>query len=171
MAQSVKHLTLGFGSGHIFKVRGIEPHFGSELTAWGLLRVLSLFLSLSLSQNKYINFKQISQDLELISNFLCIVLNKDQRCPFTSSSLYHPVPILSPSPTSLPLPSFTFISSLSSSSSSFPSPPYLTAGLSSPYFSSLLFLLFFVIRVSSCYRSTFRKHFTFPMGFFTLVPL
>ena len=57
MAQSVKHLTLGFSSGLDLAIRGIEPHVGlSVLTVWSLLGILSLSLSLffflSLSQNK-----------------------------------------------------------------------------------------------------------------------
>ena len=47
VAQSVKHLSLGFGSGHDFTVRGIEPHVGSADSVeppWG-----SLSPSLSLS--------------------------------------------------------------------------------------------------------------------------
>ena len=62
MAQSAKHWTLGFGSGHDLAVRGIEPRVklcaGSVEPAWGSLcpspahermRALSLSLSLSLS--------------------------------------------------------------------------------------------------------------------------
>ena len=44
MPQSVKHLTLDFGSGHDLAVRGIEPHVGSALTAQSLLGILSLSL-------------------------------------------------------------------------------------------------------------------------------
>ena len=62
MAQSVKHPTLDFGSGHDLRVREFKPHVrlcsGSELTMRSLLGILSLCpfcilsLSLSLSQNK-----------------------------------------------------------------------------------------------------------------------
>ena len=54
MAQSVKRLTLDFGSGHDLMVRGIEPRVGlcadSVEPAWDFLS-LSL-LSLSLKINK-----------------------------------------------------------------------------------------------------------------------
>ena len=47
MAQSVKHPTLDFGSGHDLRVREFEPTPGSALTVWSLLRILSFSLSLS----------------------------------------------------------------------------------------------------------------------------
>ena len=61
--KSVKHSTLGFGSGHDLTVHEFEPHRGlhtdSAEPAWDSLPLslhpplmLSLFLSLSLSQNK-----------------------------------------------------------------------------------------------------------------------
>ena len=59
VAQSVKRLTLGFGSGHDLMVRGFKPHTGSVLTTQSLLGILFLPLSLpfpcllSVSQNKY----------------------------------------------------------------------------------------------------------------------
>ena len=46
MAQSVKHPTLDFGSGHDLRVREFEPTPGSALTVWSLLRILPLTLSL-----------------------------------------------------------------------------------------------------------------------------
>ena len=53
MAQSVKHLTLGFRSGHDLMVHEFEPHIelctGSVEPAWDSL---SLSLSLSLKINK-----------------------------------------------------------------------------------------------------------------------
>ena len=65
MAQSVKHLTLDFGSGHNLTVRGFKPCIGlcadSGEPAWDSLSPspslpcpysCSLSLSLSLSQNK-----------------------------------------------------------------------------------------------------------------------
>ena len=69
MAESVKRLTLGFGSGHDLVVCELEPHIGlcagSVEPAWDSLSLslshsappllayfLSLSLSLSLSQNK-----------------------------------------------------------------------------------------------------------------------
>ena len=57
MAQSVKRLTLDFGSGRDLTVRGIEPHVGlctdSTEPSWDSLSLsLSLSFSLSLS-NKY----------------------------------------------------------------------------------------------------------------------
>ena len=65
MAQSVKRLTLDFGSGHDLTVCELEPASGSEPTARGLLGIVSLSLPLpllahmsapslplSLSQNK-----------------------------------------------------------------------------------------------------------------------
>ena len=59
MAQSVECPTLDFGSGHDLIVHGLESHLSTALTAWSLLRILSLSLSatlqtlfLSLSQNK-----------------------------------------------------------------------------------------------------------------------
>ena len=57
MAQSVKHLTLDFDSGHDLTVRGFEPHIGlcadSAEPAWDFLS-LPLFLPLphALSQKK-----------------------------------------------------------------------------------------------------------------------
>ena len=55
MAQSVKHLTFGFGSGHGLTVREIKPRVGlctnSVETAWDSLSLLIL-LSLSLKLNK-----------------------------------------------------------------------------------------------------------------------
>ena len=69
MAQSVKHLTLDFSSGHDLTVRGFEPHTGlcaqstePALDAVSLslllqhMHILSLSLSLSLSKT-YINVK------------------------------------------------------------------------------------------------------------------
>ena len=57
MAQSVKRLTLGFGSGHDLMVGGIEPHVGlfpdsTEFLCLPLSAPPLLALSLSLSQNK-----------------------------------------------------------------------------------------------------------------------
>ena len=64
MAQSVKRLALGFGSGHDLMICEFEPHLGSALTLWSLLGILSpslypafpslcvLFLSLSVKLNK-----------------------------------------------------------------------------------------------------------------------
>ena len=51
MAQSVKHLTLGFGSGHGLVVVGLSPESGSVLT------VESTSDSFSLSLSKKINLK------------------------------------------------------------------------------------------------------------------
>ena len=42
MAQSVKHPTLDFGSGHDLMVVGSSPASGSVLTVWSLLGILSL---------------------------------------------------------------------------------------------------------------------------------
>ena len=42
VAQSLKRLTLDFGSGHDLRVREIEPLLGSMLTARRLLGILSL---------------------------------------------------------------------------------------------------------------------------------
>ena len=58
VAQSVKCLTLDLGSGHDLMVCQFEPVLGSLLSAWSLLQILSLPLSLSLSylyslKNKY----------------------------------------------------------------------------------------------------------------------
>ena len=50
MAQSIKHPTLDFGSGHDLTVHGIEPMSGSALTTWSLLRILSLPLSLKINK-------------------------------------------------------------------------------------------------------------------------
>ena len=56
VAQSVKHWTFGFGSGHDLMVHEIEPLLGPALTAQSLLGILSPTLpcscSLSLSQYK-----------------------------------------------------------------------------------------------------------------------
>ena len=67
MAQSVKHPTLGFSSGHDLAVHGFEPHVGlcadGAEPAWDSLS-LSLSLSLSahpslvLSLSKLINLKK-----------------------------------------------------------------------------------------------------------------
>ena len=47
MAQSVKHLTLDFGSGHDFTVCELEPPvWGSARSVQSLLGILSLSLSL-----------------------------------------------------------------------------------------------------------------------------
>ena len=43
MPQSVKRVTVGFGSGHDLMVHGFEPHV--ELTVQSLLGILSFFLS------------------------------------------------------------------------------------------------------------------------------
>ena len=51
VAQSVKHLTLDFGSGHDLRVVRFSPELGSRLTprwAWSLLKILSLPLLLPL---------------------------------------------------------------------------------------------------------------------------
>ena len=50
VVQSIKHLTLDFGSGHDLMVHEIEPHI--RLCADSLLGILSLSLSLTLSQIK-----------------------------------------------------------------------------------------------------------------------
>ena len=42
VAQSVKHQTLDFGSGHDLRVVRSSPTSGSVLTAWSLLGILSL---------------------------------------------------------------------------------------------------------------------------------
>ena len=57
MAQSVKHLTLGFGSGRDLVVPGIEPHIGlcagSPDPAWdSLSNSAAPLLALSLSLSK-----------------------------------------------------------------------------------------------------------------------
>ena len=49
VAQSVKHLTLEFSSGHDLMVMGLSPASGCELTAQSLLGSLSLPLSLPLT--------------------------------------------------------------------------------------------------------------------------
>ena len=49
VAQVVKRRTLDFSSGHDLTVRGIEPTLGSVLTAWRLLGLLSLSLSLKIN--------------------------------------------------------------------------------------------------------------------------
>ena len=65
MAQSLKHPTLDFSSGHDVMVQELEPHVGlgtvSEKSGWDSLsslcpsHTLSLSLSLFHSQNKQIN--------------------------------------------------------------------------------------------------------------------
>ena len=57
MAHLVKHLTLGFGSGHDLTVHEIEPHVGfcSDSTELGILSLplsAPLLFSLSLKINK-----------------------------------------------------------------------------------------------------------------------
>ena len=42
VVHSVRHLTLGFSSGHDLTVRGMEPHVGSVLTVQSLLVILFL---------------------------------------------------------------------------------------------------------------------------------
>ena len=51
MAQSVKHVTLDFSSGHGLVVLGIKPLVGLVLTAQSLLGILSLLLSLFFKKN------------------------------------------------------------------------------------------------------------------------
>ena len=46
VAQMVGHLTLDFSSGHDLMVLGSSPMWGSVLTVWSLLGILSPFLSL-----------------------------------------------------------------------------------------------------------------------------
>ena len=45
MAQSVKHLTLDFGSGHDLRIHEFETLSGSVHTMWSLCGILSLPLS------------------------------------------------------------------------------------------------------------------------------
>ena len=46
MAQSIKRLTLDFGSGHDLRVRGFKLHIGfCGVSMWSLLGILSLPLS------------------------------------------------------------------------------------------------------------------------------
>ena len=57
VAQSVKHPTLGLGSGHDFEVLEFEPHADSAEPAWDSLSLsapplLTRCVCLSLSQNK-----------------------------------------------------------------------------------------------------------------------
>ena len=52
VAQSVECLTLDFGSGHDLMVHEIEPLVKLMLTAWRLLGIISLLLSLPLSPAK-----------------------------------------------------------------------------------------------------------------------
>ena len=47
VAPLVKHLTLGFSSGHDLSFVSSSPVSGSALTAWSLLEILSLSPSLS----------------------------------------------------------------------------------------------------------------------------
>ena len=72
MAQSVKLLTLDFGSGHDLRVHEFKPHVGSVLTMWSLLGILFLSLSLSL-KNKEINIKktQKNKTINQIMSLLC----------------------------------------------------------------------------------------------------
>ena len=71
MAQSVKHLTLGFSSGIDLMVRGIEPHVRlSVLTGGNLLWILSPSFSAppplmnALSQNKKINLNEQKKKID-----------------------------------------------------------------------------------------------------------
>ena len=52
MPGSVKHLDLGFGSGHDLMVHEFEPHIGLSVVAWDSI---SLFSPPSLSPNTYIH--------------------------------------------------------------------------------------------------------------------
>ena len=61
MAQSVKHPTPDFGSGHDLTVREFEPHIGlcadSAEPAWDSLSLPApILLALTLSQNKCFKF-------------------------------------------------------------------------------------------------------------------
>ena len=60
MAQSVKHPTLDFGSGHDLMVHETEPASGSALTAQSLLEILSLPLFLLLSYSSALSQNRIN---------------------------------------------------------------------------------------------------------------
>ena len=52
VAQSVKHPTLDFSSGHNLTVHVIESYIGLHADSWSLLGILSLLLSLALSHSR-----------------------------------------------------------------------------------------------------------------------
>ena len=52
VAQLVKRLALGFGSGHDLRVREFQLHSGASLSVQSLLGIHSLSLSLSLSLSR-----------------------------------------------------------------------------------------------------------------------
>ena len=75
MAQSVKHLTLGLGSGHDITVRDFKPRVGlcagSVEPAWGSLSFpLSVPLLLSLSLKTLNLIKSICTELILVAEYL-----------------------------------------------------------------------------------------------------
>ena len=57
VAQSVKHPTLGFGSGHGLMVNEIEHQIGLYIDSRSLLGILSLFLSLPLPHGCSLSLK------------------------------------------------------------------------------------------------------------------
>ena len=63
MAQSVKHLTLDFGSDHDLEVRFVRlsPEAGFVLTAQSLLGIVSLSLSLSLYPSLALSLSKINR--------------------------------------------------------------------------------------------------------------
>ena len=63
MAYSVGYPALDFGSGHARFVRS-SPTWDSVLTAWSLLGILSLPLSLCQSSNCALSLSQINKHLE-----------------------------------------------------------------------------------------------------------
>ena len=93
MAQSVKHPTLDFGSGHDLMVRELEPHIGLGAdraeTAWDSLSLCSsptCGLSLSLSQKK----KKSQRKRKMkncgypIGNVMCFRVSETLRLLFTA---------------------------------------------------------------------------------------
>ena len=71
VAQSVKRLTLGFGSSHDCTVREFEPHVGLHAVAWSLLPILCLPLSLLLPHSYSLSLsKSINQSINQSTNNL-----------------------------------------------------------------------------------------------------
>ena len=58
VAQLVKCLTLGFGSGRDLMIPEFQPHVSSVLTVWSLLGILSLLLSLCPSLACFLSFSK-----------------------------------------------------------------------------------------------------------------
>ena len=93
MAQSVKHPTLDFGSGHDLMVRELEPHIGLGAdraeTAWDSLSLCSsptCGLSLSLSQKKKKKSEEEEDEELWLPHWECNVFQGFRDLAFTLHS-------------------------------------------------------------------------------------